>query len=361
MMYWKRGLFAPVGFSIAAFVAALGLLGCDTPSSGSTVAVAGESCASCHLGAYERAAFGHAGVGYGSACATCHTKDDWTASPPQVQHDSYPLMGAHGRLSCAGCHVPRAPDPLPRDCVGCHAGNRDAAETDHGGFPDDCRGCHNQEAWRPASYGGHDAWYPLEGRHAEIACALCHVDGRFAGTPRTCVGCHASRRDEAEQDHAGFPDDCGVCHNQVAWSPALFDDHARVFPLVGRHAHLACGDCHVNGVWAGTPRTCIGCHRAARDRASPSHAGFPDACTDCHGQDAWRPATFRHRRFRVPHRGVRDCVDCHPDPADFGNFTCTDCHAHRRASMDGEHRGVRNYRYESRACYGCHSRGTEDD
>ena len=51
----------------------------------------------------------------------------------------------------------------------------------------------------------------------------------------------------------------------------------RVFALVGVHATQACAACHMNNVYKGTPRDCVGCHQANYNRTqNPNHvaAGF---------------------------------------------------------------------------------------
>jgi hypothetical protein len=109
----------------------------------------------------------------------------------------------------------------------------------------------------------------------------------------------------------------------------------------------------------------VACHRDDYDRTSnPNHraSGFPTTCQDCHGTDAWRPATFDHERFfpitSGRHAGI-PCGTCHVNPNQFSTFECIGCHEHRRSEMDDEHDDVRGYQYASPACYRCHPRGQE--
>ena len=51
------------------------------------------------------------------------------------------------------------------------------------------------------------------------------------------------------------------------------------------------------------------------------------------------------------------CTTCHTVPADFGVFTCLDCHEHGQAQTDRDHSEVSGYAYESVACYACHTNG----
>jgi hypothetical protein len=61
------------------------------------------------------------------------------------------------------------------------------------------------------------------------------------------------------------------------------------------------------------------------------------------------------------HKGEwSNCTDCHTNPANYSQFSCTDCHEHNKADMDDEHRGKRDYVYNSVNCYSCHPRGKAD-
>lgn len=91
-------------------------------------------------------------------------------------------------------------------------------------------------------------------------------------------------------------------------------------------------------------------------------------CTKCHTSAGWSPSTFDHEPLfplvRGSHRRYRNaCASCHLAPADYEQFTCTDCHdgEHRQSRMDREHAEVQGYRYESAACYECHPRGSKED
>ena len=86
-------------------------------------------------------------------------------------------------------------------------------------------------------------------------------------------------------------------------------------------------------------------------------------CLACHSTTAWEPSTFNHDAQYFPinsgeHRGEwQSCATCHIVPTDYRQHSCVGCHEHAQASMDSEHRGVKNYLYDSNACYNCHPRG----
>jgi hypothetical protein len=207
------------------------------------------------------------------------------------------------------------------------------------------------------------------GRHATAACTSCHVNNVYRGTPRDCVGCHRNDYDRTTSPNhpaAGFPTACESCHRpgDSSFRGAGFN-HASVFPLAGRHAQASCSSCHANGVYKGTPRECVSCHRTQYDRtSSPNHraAGFPTACESCHrsSDTSWGQGRFDHR-FPITsgkHANVA-CSTCHQSSGSFANFTCLVCHEHSRAEMDDKHRERPGYRYDSLACYSCHPNGRE--
>ncbi|HAD12682.1 MAG TPA: hypothetical protein DCF33_09620, partial [Saprospirales bacterium] len=52
------------------------------------------------------------------------------------------------------------------------------------------------------------------------------------------------------------------------------------------------------------------------------------------------------------------CIDCHQNPANFAEFTCTSCHVN--PETDQGHTGVNGYMYENSACLACHPSGDAD-
>jgi hypothetical protein len=188
----------------------------------------------------------------------------------------------------------------------------------------------------------------------------------YRGTPRDCVACHRTQYDRTTSPNhvaAGFSTACETCHRPTDTSfRGVQFNHNAVFALAGRHALAACTSCHVNNVFRGTARDCVGCHLTQYQRTtSPSHvaAGFPTTCESCHrnSDTSWTQGTFNHR-FPItsgPHR--TSCSTCHQSGGTFTTFTCLVCHEHDRARMDDKHRGRAGYRYDSLACYSCHPNG----
>ena len=102
--------------------------------------------------------------------------------------------------------------------------------------------------------------------------------------------CHQDDLAEATNpDHTaiGFPDDCGVCHSESAWTPADFPLHEQSFPIArGNHSGFDCSDCHTNPADT-TDFTCLApCH--TQNDMDDEHNDVPDymyvssACLECH-------------------------------------------------------------------------------
>jgi len=295
-----------------------------------------------------------------------------------------PHAALEGSANCQRCHSARR-GVAPEACLACHTrlGERiKAARGLHAGpkFAR-CEVCHIEHQgrafalidWGPGGMTKFDhaqTGYALAGAHAGLACEKCHkprpassAEGTsaatFLGLSADCVTCH---RDEHRGQFAGRP--CTDCHGMTAWKPAAAFDHARSdFPLVGKHAAVACAKCHTARVaGAGEPAvaqyrgvahaTCADCHR-------DPHAGrLGPRCDSCHDAKSWQPsspAAFDHDRTRYPlagrHRAVA-CAACH-GPADAGFrrpafARCTDCHR-------DAHFGQLAARPDHGACESCHS------
>ena len=106
--------------------------------------------------------------------------------------------------------------------------------------------------------------FPLDGRHGTVSCEACHVEGRFAGTPRTCVECHDNRHAEGKPfRHIPTATSCETCHTTLDWRTSRFDhtDYA-----------LGCVRCHNNFTAPGKTLT---------------HPATDDVCESCHNTIHW--------------------------------------------------------------------------
>lgn len=350
------------------------------------------TCAACHADV-------HAGkamvAGKPADCAACHRVGGFTPSTfTRAQHAAtrYPLTGKHAQVKCAACHttvakVVRLDLPFAR-CADCHAdahGGQLAARPDKGS----CEACHSDAGWKPSTFSlaAHARLrVPLDGRHAEIACAACHAAVRpglptlarpaaTLGSARvlldvpetTCGACHVDPHAGRYAKGGAFPVEggCRACHTTSQFRPSTVDVamHARFsFALEGAHRAAPCVACHTEmrapeaaatlvlaarGV-ASLPFTkrrstaCRSCHEAD----SPHGTQFASrqdggACERCHGVAAFVPASrFDHERdTSFPLKGAHAAV------------ACVACHK-TETLVAGKTRVV--YRPLSGACESCH-------
>ncbi|MEO1257383.1 MAG: hypothetical protein AAFZ15_01255 [Bacteroidota bacterium] len=336
-------------------------------------------CASCHQMDFTATTNpNHVAIGLSTDCASCHATDPgWMPASFDIHDDYYVLNGAHQTIAndCAACHNGDY-NSTPSTCAGCHQADfNETTDPNHqtAQFSTSCTDCHSEDAWSPSSFD-HDDIYVLNGAHANIAneCALCHINDNFTNTPTSCVGCHQADFDgTTDPDHeiAQFSTNCTECHTEDEWVPSVFD-HDNVYPLVGAHTDIAndCAACHINGNYSTTPNICVGCHQADFDNTTdPDHnaAQFSTDCASCHDETAWEPASFDHDAQYFPiysgeHTGEWDqCVDCHTNPSNYAEFTCTTCHVN--PETDDVHVGINGYSYDSPSCFACHPTGSAED
>jgi len=312
------------------------------------------ACAACHKDPH--------GARFGTDCASCHSAADWRAvDTTSFDHERtrYPLRGAHARVACDRCHAPggvRVARPAFDRCAACHA-DAHAGQTARAGVAPDCESCHRVDAFAPSTFTRErhaGTAYPLDGRHAHVACASCHPkEGGAAAAARlgaaaitlrrafaSCRDCHADAH-AGQLAHRDDKGNCESCHSAAGWTPSSFDSathRATEFPLEGRHAATPCARCHgperdglpaVAAETAGPARrlftfdtvACEACHadphagRYAAGGAAPRDEG----CVACHGVDSFRPSLIdvaAHARLGTPlegaHRAV-PCFLCHAD------------------------------------------------
>lgn len=320
------------------------------------------ACASCHVNGqikgtpskcydchWERRQDDRYRLRLGTDCESCHRPTSWTSTRwSHVAATGVALNPTHRILGCDSCHKQlEFRKGIGVDCGTCHmpeyqrttAPNHAAA-----GFPTACEACHRPSDldWHGARFD-HNATFPLVGQHALATCATCHRNNVYRGTPRECVACHeVDYRNAKQPDHAaaGFSLNCEQCHrnSDPDWHRATFN-HDQFFRLDGQHRVVPCVACHGNGVYKGTPRECVACHRTDYERAqNPNHvaSGFSTACETCHrsSDPDWHSASFNHDQFfrlEGTHRTLA-CASCHAN----GRFdgTPTDCVSCHRANYD---------------------------
>ncbi len=335
------------------------------------------SCADCHAG--KDPAFLRQHVqDFGEGCLECHDGLDTLA---RFDHAAtgFPLTEKHAALRCVACHSPERRSaavsqpvparglfppghpfqPIASECVACHA----EPDLHRGVFDQDCAACHRTAGWRPASLDGAsfdhetDAGFSLK-RHARdyagnaISCTACHSGGVRSFQPADCAACHTEHDAAFMAGHTEkYGPACQDCHDGVDRMRNF--DHARLFPLDGRHAEIGCQDCHAGFKFRGTPRACVECH------AEPQiHAGFFGLkCESCHTTQAWTPAFLRFHNFPLDHgsQGQVSCQTCHP--SNYVEYTCYGCHEHQPDPMATQHARLDLTPAELLACARCHPDG----
>ncbi len=153
-------------------------------------------------------------------CAHCHSPLDWDL--PNIEHETWPLTGAHAKARCDQCHTPTPEDRklgrgvsykrAPRDCEGCHqdlhAGQFRLSKPVRG-----CGDCHTTWKFKIAAFDHKKkTGYALEGKHARAECVACHADqvlenGETAALYRlpysSCRDCHADPHEGTLAGRAG--------------------------------------------------------------------------------------------------------------------------------------------------------------
>jgi len=331
-----------------------------------------KDCFSCHQQDFTSVTNpNHVAGNYSHDCLVCHNSSAWRPATFDHNRTTFPLVGAHQTVDCARCHANGQYTGTPKDCFSCHQTDfQNTTNPNHvaGNYSHDCQSCHSNVAWQPATFDHNRTRFSLAGAHLAVACNQCHVNNQYTGTPMDCYSCHQNDFQlTTNPNHiaADFSRTCTDCHTVNAWKPSTFDHNTTRFPLLGAHVATACGQCHVNNRFAGTPTDCYSCHQSDFQRpTNPNHVtlNFAHDCTMCHTLNAWLPATFDHdgQYFRIysgKHRGKwQTCATCHVNAANYKVFECIFCHEHDKTKMDDKHRNRPDYQYNSQACYNCHPR-----
>lgn len=288
-------------------------------------------------------------VGYASG----HTLAASTTFGVQI----YPQMTESG--TCGDCHAGYPSSHPVDDCLACHGAGGpfwtdydDPADSHAPGTG--CANCHGDLS--DCGYC-HDGPYPTVPRHAadlapahagtgDASCTGCHLDSLTlehnrhtddAGTPYTCLTCHASTDAIVVTAIASGSTSCVACHT-FAGSGGHESLHTldRTDTCVDCHqggslttlhldAGLACDTCHAStdpdvlGAIQGHERECGACHTA---QGTDFHAGFDSGHTFS-GMDAGCQAAGCHVNTLVEaHASLVGVESRYPLYSD----TCALCH-----------------------------------
>jgi hypothetical protein len=267
----------------------------------------------------------------------------------------FQLRDGHNQVPCARCHPQGRYTGISPQCgPACHA------DVHRGALGQDCLRCHAGAFWTAVGFDHQRSRFPLTGRHQQAACASCHPQPTYKPRPVACgdAQCHQS-----SDTHGGrLGAECERCHDTTAWSRVHTGHDLSPEPFGGAHDRLPCVRCHAQGRrLTGMATVCIVCHQ--RDDLHNNSLG--PRCGDCHTQQSFVGAHFRHDTVGCSLRGMHrilPCVDCHKGGNYFGlSPTCVSCH------RDDALRALADPRLSTRvdvaaahlgggvACTGCHN------
>ncbi len=266
-----------------------------SPSSAETMA---DRCLACHTDIRSDITANikmHGLLDNAMQCMKCHTEHKGPhANLTSLEffnhdHTAFKLTGKHAEVkTCGECHKDQLFRGTATTCTSCHA----EPKVHLGKFGTDCAQCHTTQTWHASSvtltkFDHNLTAFKLTGHHQQVACASCHKNNTYQGTPTSCVACHAEPAVPAV--HRGhYGKQCTQCHTTTAfvgttlYHPFPIDHHAR-----GKRTNI-CANCH-NDLTKLQQYTCYNCHEHARPRMVTRHARFNltsaqlDACAKCHG------------------------------------------------------------------------------
>ncbi len=315
-----------------------------------------QMCMDCHkeVGKDVREKSGYHGrMEQGKECKECHTEHKGRdAKIAEFDHRTFDhkladfvLKGAHlnEKVKCESCHKPGVKfREAPSVCFSCHKKD----DKHKGGLGQDCAKCHVDKDWKTTDFDHAKTHFPLLGKHVDVKCDKCHINGKYKDTSKQCVACHKADDDKAHKGKLGPK--CESCHTEKDWKLVKFDHDKTKFPLLGKHADVKCEKCHIDKKFKDTPKQCVACHKKDDDKA---HKGnFGAKCETCHVEREWNEIIFDHaKQTKYPLLGKHaqaKCVACHKGDLykDKLQQDCYACHL-----KDDKHKGQ-----EGKKCETCH-------
>ena len=223
------------------------------------------------------------------------------------------------------------------------------------------------------------AAFPLEGKHAAVACVKCHQPNGPGAVFRTGkLACNSCHTDAHAGEFAAAPNSnrCELCHTPAGFENVTFnaDRHQQTrFPLTGRHSEVACRNCHlplagpdaapdsVAGLLAAvslrdreanakrrfrfSTTGCSGCHEDPHGLGSTTKW----SCSTCHSPRQWNEVTpFDHAQTSFPLEGAHSGKPDQP-------MACVQCHRATERTLKGRSISAPQFTATSKACGSCHS------
>ena len=291
-------------------------------------------------------------------CRQCHTEHkgrngkliNLDEKAFKHQDTDFQLKGKHAedKVKCADCHKPKMKwREAPHTCVDCHKKDDDKAH--HGNLGRDCLKCHTEKDWKVPDFDHSKTDFALKGKHVDVKCTECHIEGKYKDTPKECFECH--RKDDDKAHKRVFGNKCETCHAEKSWKEDIHFDHNRdtKFDLLDKHRETKCSSCHrVAG--DRLKSSCVSCHKK-----DDKHNGtLGDKCEDCHNAKDWKsPKGFDHDKdtkflLRDKHKEAK-CDKCHTSSDHKYEKLPMDCWSCHKKDDEKAHKG--NY---GRKCESCH-------
>ena len=321
----------------------------------------------------------------GNECSKCHNVESWKAAK-EFDHAKtrYPLTGLHMKVPCEKCHKPdtlggpaRYRDMKFDTCSACHL------DPHRGEFKKACETCHTTSSWKSMlagfSFDHSRTKYPLVGKHTQVACTACHVNGDFKREIAfaQCKDCHKPDPHKGQFDARAKEGECSECHTLEGWKASLFgvkEHDTSAYPLRGKHATVECSKCHIpagrDTIYKVQFGACTDCHKDAHDNQFAA-APYNNKCELCHTVVDFPRVTFtiaKHRNTRFALAGAHvavPCSDCHKVggggrtdkilPFKFEDRTCTACHQDPHKGEFAERMARKRANGAPFGCEACHT------
>ncbi len=279
-------------------------------------------CLACHLINGE-----HAGAEKNN-CSQCHGVEEW--KNPVYDHKKntkFALEGRHFELKCDSCHRNNSffnRDKTGKMCLDCH--KTDDVHKGKNGAK--CESCHSAVNWKQVNFEhNRDSQFKLSGRHIGLQCAVCHKDN--SGKMKIGIACYiCHKKNDIHKGQQGTS--CELCHGDSGWKEEIkFDHDLTGFPLIGLHAVVACGECHLSSAFKDADKSCVSCHRLNDFHKET----LGENCEKCHNPNGWKLWEFDHNtqstyKLDGAHEGV-ECQSCHQRPMGKDvqlSSSCYSCH-----------------------------------
>jgi hypothetical protein len=321
----------------------------------------------------------------GDQCAKCHNVESWKAAK-DFDHSKtrYPLTGLHAKVPCESCHKPDAPGGPARyrdmkfdTCSACHI------DPHKGEFKKACEACHTTSSWKTMlpgfDFDHSKTRYTLLGKHAQVACTACHLNGDFKKQIAfaMCNDCHKPDPHKGQFDARPKKGECSECHVVDGWKPSLFgvkEHDSSKYPLKGKHVQIECAKCHVpagkDTIYKVKFDACATCHKDAHDDQFAA-APYNNQCEACHTVADFHRSTFtvaKHRTARFVLAGAHvavPCSGCHQLgaggrtdkilPFRFGDRACTACHQDPHKGEFNDRMARKRGNGSTFGCEACHT------